>query len=118
MTRAVVTLAETEHEVRVVHRFFPNGGHWSFFLCECGRRARVLKLVDDSPACRWCAFSRGVECLAARSSRADRREARTSRVGRLTEMLNGGPIRLHPSEGRTLDRRAALAVSLSRALLR
>jgi hypothetical protein len=39
-------------EVEVVHRRFPNGGEWSFFLCpDCSRPARVLKL-HDKPMCR------------------------------------------------------------------
>jgi hypothetical protein len=41
-------------EVRVVHRRFPNGGEWSFFLCPvCSRPARVLKL-HEKPMCRRC----------------------------------------------------------------
>jgi hypothetical protein len=36
-------------EVKVVHRRFPNGGEWSFFLCPvCERPAHILKLQEMS----------------------------------------------------------------------
>jgi hypothetical protein len=39
-------------EVKVVHRRFPNGGEWSFFVCPvCCRAVRILKL-HDKPMCR------------------------------------------------------------------
>ena len=29
---------------------FPNGGSWSFFVCPCGRRARILRLYEGGLA--------------------------------------------------------------------
>jgi hypothetical protein len=47
-------------EVMVVHRRFPNGGEWSFFVCPgCGRPARVLKL-HEKPMCRRCCLRKGI----------------------------------------------------------
>ena len=38
---------ELQREVRLMHRRFPNGGSWSFFLCpRCDRRVRRLRLSD------------------------------------------------------------------------
>ena len=39
---------------------FPNGGSWSFFLCPCGRRARILRLFEGGLACRQCLGDRGL----------------------------------------------------------
>ena len=39
---------------------FPNGGSWSFFLCPCGRRARIIRLFEGGLACRQCLGNRGL----------------------------------------------------------
>ena len=39
---------------------WPNGGSWSFFLCPCGRRARILRLYEGGLACRGCLKARGL----------------------------------------------------------
>ena len=39
---------------------FPNGGSWSFFLCPCGRRARIIRLFEGGLACRQCLGDRGL----------------------------------------------------------
>jgi hypothetical protein len=53
--------AALKREVRIVHRRFPNGGSWSFFICPaCERRARVLRLYDGGPMCRWCCLRLGL----------------------------------------------------------
>jgi len=90
--------------VGVVHRVFPNGGSWSFFVAPCcGRRARTLRLIDDRIVCWWC------DGFGHRTHR--------DRVERLRERLYGGPARLNARPGRTLERRQQLEASLRRALI-
>lgn len=105
---ACVTLGDVSWNVRAVHRRFPNGGSWSFFICpQCGRRARVLRLRDERLSCWRCVG------LLYRSQQGDKR----GRIERLKAKLHGGPARLKPRPGRTLDRRWELEMSLRRALI-
>ena len=55
-----VAFGDCSFNVSVAHRHFPNGGSWSFFVCPCGRRCRVLRLYDRSLACRWCLGASGL----------------------------------------------------------
>jgi hypothetical protein len=105
-TRVCVTIAGLVREVRIVHRKFPNGGSWSFFLCpQCSRRARVLRL-SEGLACWRCVG------LMYRCQQGDK----SGRVARLRELLySGRPARLKPRVGRVLDRRDSLEISLRRA---
>jgi hypothetical protein len=106
-TSVVVELAGLKREVAVVHRHFPNGGSWSFFLCPaCSRRARVLRLYERL-ACWRCVG------LMYRCQQGDK----APRIERLKKRLFGGQTRLHPRPGRTLDRRNELELSLRRALI-
>jgi hypothetical protein len=106
-------------EVRVTHRQFPNGGCWSFFTCpQCERRARVLKVHDGAVMCWRCCAARGVRYRSASGSPVERDAARVARLERLREFLDGGPARLHPRRGRSLDRPRELTLSLRRALIR
>jgi hypothetical protein len=117
-TRAVVNLGGLTREVRVVHRRFQNGGHWSFFLCaECGARARKLRLLDGSPMCWRCCIARGAVNRATWGSMADRREARSKHIGALIDVLNGPALRLRPRSDRRIDRVARLTLALQKALL-
>jgi hypothetical protein len=105
-------------EVKVVHRLFPNGGEWSFFLCPvCGRPARILKL-HDKPMCRRCCLRDGVGYRTSSGSPVERDVARLARLQKLREQLDGGPARLHPRPGRRLDRRWSLTVSWRRGMIR
>ena len=105
-------------QVRVVHRRFPNGGEWSFFLCPvCDRPARVLKL-HEKPMCRRCCLREGVDYRVSSGSAVERDVARVARLQKLRELLDGGPARLHPRPGRRLDRRWSLTVSLRRGMIR
>jgi hypothetical protein len=119
----VVSFGEGESALRrqvgVTHRQLQNGGEWSFFVCPvCRRRARVLKLFDDGrPMCWRCCLARGVRYRIAGGSPAERADARAQRIERLSKLLQGGPARLNPRPGRTLDRRDALEFSLRRALI-
>jgi hypothetical protein len=61
-------------EVRVVHRRFPNGGEWSFFLCPiCDRPARILKLHEKPMLSALLSSPRGwvshIERLTCRARR-------------------------------------------------
>jgi hypothetical protein len=101
------TQGDEVHVVRdigVVHRVFPNGGSWSFFVAPCcGRRVRTLRLIDDRILCWRC------DGFGHRTHR--------DRIERLRERLYGGPARLNARPGRTLDRRKQLEASLRRALI-
>jgi hypothetical protein len=102
-------------EVRVVHRRFPNGGSWTFFLCPvCGRRVRKLKLHERVMCWRCCAQS-GLGYRISDGSAAERAEARARRIEGLRAQLGGGPLRLRPRPGRVMDRRGALELRLRRA---
>jgi hypothetical protein len=107
-TSVVVELAGLKREVAVVHRHFPNGGSWSFFLCPaCSRRTRVLRLYERL-ACLRCVG------LMYRCQQGDK----APRIGRLRQRLYGDPpARLKPRNGQKLDRRERLEVSLRRALI-
>jgi hypothetical protein len=105
-TRVCVSIAGLSREVRVVHRKFPNGGSWSFFLPVCGRRARILRLYERL-ACWRCAG------LMYRCQQGDK----IGRIERLRKLLYGSPARLHPRPGRALDRRRDLEWALRRALI-
>ena len=90
--------------VGVVHRQFPNGGSWSFFIAPCcGRRVRTLRLIDDRILCWRC------DGFGHRTHR--------DRIERLRERLYGGPARLNSRPGRTIERRHQLEASLRRALI-
>jgi hypothetical protein len=118
-TSVVVTFGQGDdafrREVRVVHRKFPNGGSWSFFLCPtCGRRVRKLKL-HEKVMCWRCCVQSGLRYRIADGSAAERAEARARRTERLQAQLGGGPLRLRPRPGRVMDRRGALELRLRRA---
>jgi hypothetical protein len=117
----VVTCGEGEsalaREVRVTHQIFPNRGSWSFFVCPaCGRPARVLKL-HERPMCRRCCLRQGVGFRISNGTTAERAAARAKRIEKLRARLAGGPARLYPRPGRTLDRRCSLEISLKRAMI-
>jgi hypothetical protein len=105
-------------EVEVVHRRFPNGGEWSFFLCPvCSRPARVLKL-HEKPMCRRCCLHEGIGYRVSSGTPVERDVARVARLQKLRKLLDGGPLRLHPRPGRKLDRRWSLTVSWRRGMIR
>jgi hypothetical protein len=119
MTHVVIAFGEGEQKrlIGVAHMKFPNGGSWSFFRCpNCGGRARVLRLYGERPMCRACCLRNGARYRIAGGSPAERAEARAGRIENLRARLDGGPARLNPRPGRTLDRRGALEFSLRRAL--
>ena len=105
-------------EVEVVHHRFPNGGEWSFFLYPvCSRPGRVLKL-HEKLICRRCCLREGIGYRVSGGTPVERDVARVARLRKLRELLDGGPVRLHPRPGRKLDRRRALTVSWRRGMIR
>jgi hypothetical protein len=113
MGYAQVTLEGFTRTFRLTRRELRNKGWWMFFICGCGRRARVLRLSTRGIACprctrRYAGLKYRVECLSKPKRAAQR-------VERLEALLSGGPARLHPRPGRTVDRRSRLEVSLRRA---
>jgi hypothetical protein len=107
-----------KREVKVVHRRFPNGGEWSFFLCPvCDRPARVIKL-HEKPMCRRCFLREGIGYRVSSGTPVERDVARVARLHKLRALLDGGPVRLHPRPGRRLDRRWSLTVSWRRGMIR
>jgi hypothetical protein len=109
-----VTIAGVTREVRLWHLRFPNGGGWSFFICPaCGRRARVLKLFEKVACWRCTVAGEPTRRLPYRVKLGDSEP----RIARLREKLYGGPARLKPRPGRTIDRRARTEQALRRALI-
>ena len=110
-----VKFDDVEFVVALSLRRFPNGGSWSFFLCPCGRRARILRLFEGCLSCS--------QCLEARGFRARVELIRTEKraayhVPRILSRLNSAtPARLHPRNGQMLDRRVNLEARLRRSLI-
>jgi hypothetical protein len=72
-------------EVKVVHRRFPNGGEWSFFLCPvCERPARVLKL-HEKPMCRRCCLREGIGYRVSGGTPIELAAARLAAIGTAEE---------------------------------
>ena len=46
--------------VPLQHIRFPNGGGWSFFICQCGCRCRTLRLYEGGLGCKHCLEARGL----------------------------------------------------------
>ncbi|MFY9970994.1 MAG: hypothetical protein WAK41_16485 [Roseiarcus sp.] len=110
-----VGFGEVSFNVALSLRRFPNGGSWSFFLCPCGRRARVLRLFEGGLACRQCLGARGLRPRV----QLIRTEKRASYLApkRLERLNSTTPARIHPRPGRMLDRRANLEIALRRSLI-
>jgi hypothetical protein len=110
-----VRLGDVDFTVAVMERKFRNGGAWSLFICpQCNRRASILRLLNNQPACVQCCYAHGVKQRADPfwiTKRAERS------VAHRCKLLSGGPARLHPRPDRTLDRRRSLEIALERAEL-
>ena len=116
----VIAFGDKQKLVGLAHTVFKNGGAWSYFVCQCGRRAKRLWLVYDAPRCIKCCWSLGVRYRSAYAfGRSERLRERDRRVDRLQAMLEGGPMRFKPVPpnwgNRRLDRRNRLTWALQRA---
>lgn len=107
-----VWFGDLSFTVAVAHCRFRNGGDWAFFLCPCGRLARMLRLYEGALACRRCLAARGLRYRVGDLSKLER--ARHV-AARLKARLASSPARLHPRPGRLLDRRSRLAAASWRA---
>ena len=99
----VIAFGEEDHGgerrkcMRIVHKKFPNGGSWSYFLCpRCGGRKKKLCLVDDAPCCLSCCWSLGVRYRSAYGfGRGERMRERDRYLDRVhTRRLRGRNRRL------------------------
>jgi hypothetical protein len=108
-----VRFDEVAFNVALSLRRFPNGGSWSFFLCPCGRRARVLRLFEGGLACRQCLGDRGLRPRVQLIRSENRAAYLAPRI--LARLNSTTPARLHPRPGRMLDRRANLEFALRRS---
>ena len=110
-----VKFDDVEFVVALSLRRFPNGGSWSFFLCPCGRRARILRLFEGGLSCSRCLEARGFRARVE-LIRTEKRAA--YHVPRILSRLNSAtPARLHPRNGQMLDRRVNLEARLRRSLI-
>jgi hypothetical protein len=110
-----IAFGDVEFVVGLTQRRFPNGGSWSFFLCPCGRRARILRLYEGALACCRCLKARGLHARVE-LVKTERRAAWLT-PKRLVRLKSDTPARLHPRPGRMLDRRANLELALKRSLI-
>ena len=84
------------------------------FLCPiCGRRARVLKLYEKIACWRCTSSGSPPRRLFYRVEQGDKAQ----RIERLRQRLCGGPARVKPRPGRTIDRRWRTEQALKRALI-
>jgi hypothetical protein len=115
MKTTTVKFDDVEFVVALSLRRFPNGGGWSFFLCPCGRRARILRLIEGGLACSQCLKARGLR-PRVELVRTEKRAA--YHAPRILARLNSTvPARINPRPGRILDRRVNLEAKLRRSLI-
>jgi hypothetical protein len=110
-----VAFGDVEFVVGLTQRRFPNGGSWSFFVCPCGRRARILRLFAGGLACCRCLKARGLHARVE-LVRTERRAAWLT-PKRRERLKSEAPARLNPRPGRMLDRRANMELALKRSLI-
>ena len=105
-------------EIRVWHRAWSCGRGISLFICpRCEGKAQFLRVYDGAPQCRKCLIRSGVQFKIAYGTRAERADARARRIEKLRAKLSGGPLRAHPRQGRGIERRRPLELSLKRAMV-
>ena len=75
MNVATIKLGELEFTLGLSLFRWPNGGSWSFFMCPCGRRVRIIRLFEGGLACCRCLKARGLHARVE-LIRTERRAAR------------------------------------------
>jgi ribosomal protein L37AE/L43A len=114
MTRTTVGVGDLGVEVGLYLQRFANGGSWSLFRCpSCGRKARVLRLLEGSVVCRRCCIARGVRPRTSPMSVRQRAERRISKLKAMLESERS--LRLKPHLWGKLERRSRLETALARA---
>ena len=113
MTRTTIGIADVEAEVGLALVKFANGNSWSFFLCPlCGRKARVLKLLEGCVLCCRCCHRRGARYRVWTMGLRERAELRISRLRAMLETPVS--LRLKPHLWGKLERRGRLEAALAR----
>jgi hypothetical protein len=113
MGSVLVTIAGVTREVGLWHMRFPNGGSWSYFVCPCcGRRARILKLLEKIGCWRCTRLGPSSRPLRWKTDYGDR----SAWIEKLRRRL-AVPARVKPRPGRTLDRRWRTEQALRVALM-
>ena len=108
-----VTFGEVSFTVGLSLVRFPNRGSWSFFICDCGRRCRTLRLFEGKTACKGCLEAKGLRYWVEDLTKPERAAWVASRLK--ARLLSEVPARLNPGPGRKLDRRPRLEAALRRA---
>jgi len=110
MTRTTIGIADVEADVGLQLVRLANGG-----CPHCGRRARVLKLLDGCVLCWRCCHRRGARYHVWTVSPKRRAEFRIPKLRAMLESET--PLRLKPQQLRysKLARRKRLTASLRRA---
>jgi hypothetical protein len=115
MKTATVAIGDAQFVVGLSLVRFSNGGSWSFFVCACGQRARILRLFEGGLGCSRCLKARG---LHARIEHIRTEKRAAYHLPRLLARLNNvAPARIRPRSGQMLDRRANLEARLRRSLI-
>ena len=118
MNEFVVRLGDVVQSVDLQHLKFPNGGGWSFFVAPCcGRKARILRLLDGVVICCKCCVRLGVRWRCEPASVKQRAALSVSRLSAMLESEE--PLRLKPSTlwGK-LERRSRYEAALREAEFR
>jgi hypothetical protein len=115
MNVATVKLGDYEFTAGLSLFRWPNGGSWSFFVCPCGRRARILRLFEGGLACCRCLKARGLRSRVELTRTEQRAAYHLPRM--LARLNSNAPARLFPRAGRMLDRRTNLEAKLRRSLI-
>jgi hypothetical protein len=115
MTRTTIGIADVEVEVGLELVKFANGGSWSFFLCPfCGRKARILKLLEGCVLCWVCCHRRGARYRVWRNGGL--RQRAELRIPKLRAQLESSTsLRLKSGLWGTMERRSRLEARLRRA---
>jgi hypothetical protein len=114
-TEFLVKLGDAEQVFGVTLRKFPCGGSYSFFACGCGRRARVLRLLNGAIMCCLCCISRGVRYRCEPTGSSKRAALRIPKLIAMLESKES--LRLKPVLYGTMERRARHEAALQRNLM-
>ena len=97
--------------VPLQHVRFPNQGSWSFFICQCGRRCRTLRLYGGALACKHCLEARGFRYRVEDMTRSERAAHVAERLK--ARLASPSPARLKPHlRYSKLERRRRLEMAL------
>jgi hypothetical protein len=113
MNEFVVRFGDVVKIVDLQHLKFPSGGGWSFFVAPCcGRKARVLRLLDGAVICCKCCKRRGIRHRCEPTSVKRRAELSVSRLRAILESKES--LRLKPVLWGTMERRKRHEAALAR----